>query len=150
MLLRALGAAAMFGGRMGLRAAGPTAKFAAGFGYGAAAGGIGLAAAAGYVGYKAIRGGGALHTAPLTMNPMIQARAAAAALGGGAAYGEMTRQPAYRADYSPGGNLESKSQAMLNATGDLALSLNRNARGVPAPTQFGYMTTTSIPGNGRF
>lgn len=137
----------MWGGKAALGTAEAGAGYVAGLGMGA----LGLAAGAGYVGYRALRGSGPAHVGPrFQLNRGIQTRMMGGVLGAGAAVGMHQRDPMLRADFSPGGNLEVKSPAMLDATGDLTLSLNRNARNVPAPTQYGYMTTTTIPGIGRY
>lgn len=150
-MLRTLLGIGRFGAGMGYRAGAAVAPAALGGAYGAAAGVAGLAAGVGYLGYRAIRGRGPLFqpgAKRIDLNYGIQRRLIGGTLGVGAAAGLMTRDPGHRADFSPGGNLEVRQP--MEATGDLALSLNRNARGVPSPTRFGYAATTTIPATGRF
>lgn len=116
---------------------------------------VGTAYGLGSRAYGMIRGKGPMF-APMEkmggrfgqLNPGIQTRLVGGALGLGAISAALTYNPRYRAAVS-NGNLEIKTPAMLDATGDLTLSLNRNARGVPAPTGYGYMTPSSFSATGR-
>lgn len=66
------------------------------------------------------------------LNFALQRRLAAGVLGAGAVTGlavaSRDEYKGYRAEMSQNGNLEVSSPAMLNATGDLALSLYKRGR----------------------
>jgi hypothetical protein len=126
-----------------------------GFAYGMASEAAHTAYGLGNRAYSMIRGRGRM-LAPMArmggkmgqLNPGIQSRLIGASIAAGVISAALTYNPRYRAAVS-NGNLEIKTPAMLDATGDLTLSLNRNARGVPSPTSYGYMTPSSFTGSGR-
>lgn len=148
MVGRLLARGLAWGARTAGKGAVDTTAAYGGFAAGAGLGVIGMASGIGWMGYKAMRGYGPALAGPRNqLNRGIQSRMIGGVLGAGTVAGLYTRDPGYRADFSPGGNLEIRQP--MEATGDLALALNRNGRGVPARTRYGYMTTTSIPAAGR-
>jgi hypothetical protein len=122
-----IGGAAKLGRGTG-KVMGPAAALIAGAGVGAVAAAASLTLGAAYLGYKALKGSnGSLHgkVGPnhVQLSPVAQTALITNVGAGAAAYGIMaSNRKAWTADLSPHGNLEAKTPAQFNATGDLVLS----------------------------